>query len=134
MDTFPLPLPTFGNPHVADRWLSGHYAAAFVAFEALGKGGAPFAYVCEDGIDKVALLEAAGVWSYSEQILVKAALDLFDPGCVAKLGHTPANSYEILVRLDRRQREALLTAARLARVGREAVVEYLRERAVGTNG
>ena len=105
--------PTYGNPHVTpQRWNDAQYGAAFLVF-AGALNGRPFGLVVEDGIDKAALLSAG--WSYSEDILVRAALDLFDPGCVQDHGQTPAAAWEILYRLDAGQRSWLEKAGAVIR-------------------
>lgn len=117
----------YDNPHVVSWYNDANHIAAFVVFEALRRGEEPFQYVTRDGLDTAGLLDACRTWSPTQQILLKAGLDLFDPGCVAALGHTVANAYEILVLLDLRQQKALLRAARLVALRREPLDEYLHE-------
>src|SRR5690606_27442401 len=78
------------NVHVtAERWRDPQYAAAFYVFSRMrfsDKRRACFARVESAGIDKAGLLEEARAWSHGERVLVKIALDLFDPGCVAAAG------------------------------------------------
>src|SRR5690606_41259009 len=79
------------------------------------KRDACFKYVHHDGIDKEGLLAESRAWSHGEQVLVKIALDLFDPGCVVSAGHPPAGWGEVAYLLDRENMAIVLTALRIAR-------------------
>ena len=107
------------NVHVtAERWRDPQYAAAFYVFSRMrfsDKRRACFARVESAGIDKAGLLEDARAWSHGERVLVKIALDLFDPGCVAAAGHAPAGWGEAANVLDRENMDTALAALRLAR-------------------
>jgi hypothetical protein len=94
------------------------YAAAYYLFTCLRwpeKRRAVFGYVIEYGIDKAGLLKAIRPWSHGEQILVKVALDLFDPGCVKALRHKPAGFGEAVNVLDDEHIDEIITAIRIAR-------------------
>jgi hypothetical protein len=68
------------------------YAAAAIIFD---KVPCAWQYCVDGGVHKAMLLEASSVLSHGEQILIKVALDLFDPGCVVRCGHAPAHMGEI---------------------------------------
>ncbi len=106
-----IALPARWAPYAAaDR----QHAAAAVLFEKVHRA---WAY-CDDhgGIDKKALLDSAVLkWSDGELILVKSALDLFDPGCVSRAGYRPAHAGEIARVLDDGFYAAYLEALAIAR-------------------
>jgi hypothetical protein len=101
----------------AERWRDGQYGAAFHIFMKIGRGTE---YVVGAGIEKAALLEAAGRWSHGEQIMVKVALDLFDPGCVAANGHRPANVGDLAGVLDSGNFKTVVEAIQISRGVRRA--------------
>lgn len=106
-------MPTYGNRHVtADRWSNPQYGAAFYLFTRVPRA---FGFVTDAGIEKAALLQASGTWSHGEQILVRVALDLFDPGCVRARGYRDASVGEIVGVLDADSLQVVLTAMQIAR-------------------
>lgn len=107
------------NPHVtAERWHDQQYAAAFYIFSQLrwrDKRAACFAHVVEHGIEKAKLLKVIRAWSHGEQVLVKIALDLFDPGCVKENRGRPVDFGEAANILDAENLETVFNAVRIAR-------------------
>jgi hypothetical protein len=95
-----------------ERKLSSQYGAAALVFDFVPRCWA----FCDDhGVRKGDLLEAARAWSHGEQILIKVALDLFDPGCVRQNGHVPADAGEIANVLGDRFFSVFCQAMRMAR-------------------
>jgi hypothetical protein len=95
------------------------YAAAAIIFDEVP---AAWQYCVDGGVHKAELLEASGVWSHGEQILVRVALDLFDPGCVLRCGHTPAHMGEITNVLGSDFFGVFLEAVSVARRGPNAMI------------
>ena len=100
------------------RWNDPQYGAAFYIFSSF-----PDPSVCEfcwrhvdsGGIETQKLLEATAPWSHGERLLVKAAVDLFQPGGVQRFGHRPANLGEIANTLDDEQLQVVLNALKVVR-------------------
>lgn len=104
------------NKYITPERLSDRrYGAAIRLFDAIRRG---HSYVERYGIDKERLLRDSRKWSDGEKIVVKVALDLFDPGCVAANGYVPAHAGEIVGVLDDRLYPAVLSAIQFAREGR----------------
>ena len=104
------------NKYITPERLSDpQYGAAIRLFNAVGRG---HAYVEKFGIDKERLLSDSRKWSTGEQIVVKVALDIFEPGCVTAYGYVPANVGEIVGTLDSRLYPAVVDAMAFARRGR----------------
>lgn len=91
---------------------SEQYAAAAFIFDFLPRA---WSFTDDGGVRKAELLDAARAWSHGEQILIKSALDLYDPGCVEYHGHTPAGVGEIAGVLGDEFFDVLLRAVRIAR-------------------
>jgi len=96
------------------RRRDSQYAAAARIFDFIARC---WAYADDDGVRKQDLLDTAGAWSQGEYILVRIALDLYDPGCVIEHGHSSANVGEIAGALDDRFYNVYQDAMRLARAG-----------------
>jgi hypothetical protein len=75
------------------RLYDRQYAAAAQVFDLLP---AAWAYCNKDGVLKKSLLDASAEWSHGEQVLIKVALDLYDPGCVRGNGHETADIGEVV--------------------------------------
>lgn len=88
------------------------YAAAIHLFHAIGRG---HEYIVQGGIDNEQLLEDSRAWSHGEQIVIKIALDLFDPGCVPASGAKSAGWGEAGAVLSDRLISAVTEAIRIIR-------------------
>lgn len=94
------------------------YAAALFLFACLrwpDKRRACFDQMSLYGIEKGKLLRQIRAWSHGEQVLIKVALDLFDPGCVRNFRHRPAGFGEAVSVLDSGHMDDVITAMRIAR-------------------
>ena len=101
------------NPHITPaRLRDSQYAALFYVFDKLGRG---HRFVVAEGINKAALLKESGTWSRGEQIMIKIALDLFDPGCVAENGYKPAGWGEAAAVLDGANLRTVIEAMHIVR-------------------
>lgn len=119
-------IPTFGNAAVTrSRWEDPQYGAAFYLFAHEPRA---FDYVTPDGIEKETLLAAARTWSTTEQILIKVALDLFDPMCVRDAGFQDASAGEIAGSLDGAQFRAVVKAIQIARGSLSALDQITADR------
>lgn len=67
------------------------------------------------GVMKEEALRASGAWSHGEQILLKIALDLFDPGCVVAAGHANPGWGEVAGTLSTEPFRAAVAALTIAR-------------------
>ena len=107
------------NPYVSiDRWRDQQYGAAFYLFACLrwaDKRRSCFSFVVSGGIEKGKLLRTIRPWSHGEQILVKVALDLFDPGCVKENRGKPVDFGEAASVLDSGHIQHVINAVHIAR-------------------
>jgi hypothetical protein len=118
----PGEIPNYGNPHVTpQRWSDAQYGAALYLFTREARA---FRYVTGDGIDKDGLLRACRAWSTSEAIIIKVAMELFDPGCVRSSGYGDATVGEIVSWLDATSFIAVVNAMQIAR-GEKSAIEVL---------
>jgi hypothetical protein len=100
------------NPHITpDRRRNPQYAAAFHIFDTLGMG---HSYVGAEGINAKTLLRDSEVWSSSERIMVRIALELFNPKAVTAFGYTSATFGEAIEVLDDRSLRAVIEAIQIA--------------------
>ena len=101
------------KPHITpERRRDPQYAAAIHIFDKLGWG---HRYIVPEGIDKAGLLRALRGSSHGEQIMMKVALDLFDPGCVAAHGCEPAGWGKATAVLDPSNLKIIIEAMHIVR-------------------
>lgn len=90
-------------PHLTQReWRDRQWGACLYLFHTMRNPEherACFGHV-GPGIDKARLMNLASTWSRSEYLMIRLALDLFDPGCVVEYGHPPAAIGECIAVLD----------------------------------
>lgn len=75
-------------------------ARACVVLELLRMVPRAAAFVAHDGPDVERMLGTLGTWSRGEQIMIKVALDLHDPGCVEESGREPATINDLILSID----------------------------------
>jgi hypothetical protein len=100
------------NPHItAERRRNPQYAGALHIFDKLGRG---HAQIVERGIDASSLLSASETWSSSERIMMRIALDLFNPRVVQACGYAPTTFGEAVDVLDTQNLHTVIEAMQIA--------------------
>lgn len=118
MSTYTIPDTPGTRQFVQMARVDRQYAAAYFLLSRLRwdeKRHAAFSYITENGIEKGKLLRAIRAWSHGEQIIVKVALDLFDPGCVRQNRARVPDVGEIAGVLDSGHMRDVIGAIRIAR-------------------
>lgn len=124
-----MEFPFYRPPHVTQHeWLDRQWGAALFVFHSMRNPDIERA--CFDhvgpGIDKAGLLELASSWARSEYLMIRLALDLFDPGCVVEHGHRPPAVGECVEVLDEENLARLRMALAIA-TGELTAVEALQQ-------